>query len=70
MFNLLTRVCPQIHGLNGRNYRLYKDNLEKDIVPSESTYSVKANKVVVKLKKVRSVLECNGKSFIRFYLVG
>lgn len=39
--------------LHGKNYRLLKDNLEKDIVPSESTFIVKKNKVVIKLKKVK-----------------
>ena len=37
--------------LEGKNYRLVKDNLEKDIVPEESTFKVKANKVLIKLKK-------------------
>jgi len=40
-------------GLNGRNYRLIKDNLEKDIVPEQSTFLVKKNKVVLKLQKVK-----------------
>lgn len=40
-----------MYGLNGKNYRLFKDNLEKDIVPAESKFTVKQNKVVVKLKK-------------------
>jgi calcyclin binding protein len=39
--------------LDGKNYRLLKDNLEKDIVPAESKFVVKANKVVIKLKKVK-----------------
>lgn len=39
--------------LNGKNYRLLKDNLEKDIIASESTFTVKRNKVVIKLKKVK-----------------
>jgi calcyclin binding protein len=43
----------RVMGLNGKNYRLVKDNLEKDIIPSESTYVVKKNKVVIKLKKVK-----------------
>lgn len=42
-----------VEGLNGKNYRLFKDNLEKDIAPSESTFVVKKNKVVVKLQKVK-----------------
>jgi len=43
----------KVQGLNGRNYRLIKDNLEKDIVPAESKFIVKANKVVLKLKKIK-----------------
>jgi hypothetical protein len=39
-------------GLNGRNYRLLKDNLDKDIIPAESKYIVKKDKVVLKLQKV------------------
>jgi calcyclin binding protein len=39
--------------LDGKNYRLLKDNLEKDIVPAECTFKVKANKVVIKLCKVK-----------------
>ena len=39
--------------LNGKNYRLWKDNLDKDIVPEKSTYNVKKNKVIVKLRKVK-----------------
>eukprot|EP01033_Poteriospumella_lacustris_P003936 gene3936-2798_t len=42
-----------VEGLNGKNYRLFKDNLEKDIVPEQSTFVVKKNKVVVKLQKVK-----------------
>ena len=39
--------------LNGKNYRLVKDNLEKDIVPDQSTMVVKANRVILKLQKVK-----------------
>jgi len=39
--------------LDGKNYRLIKDNLEKDIVPSQSSFVVKKNKVVLKLQKVK-----------------
>ena len=35
--------------LNGKNYRLLKDNLEKDIVPDSCSYKVKNNKVIIKL---------------------
>lgn len=40
-----------ITGLNGKNYRLFKDNLENDIVPDESKFVVKQNKVIIKLTK-------------------
>jgi calcyclin binding protein len=39
--------------LSGRNYRLKKDNLEHDIVPEKSKYIVKADKIVVKLHKIK-----------------
>lgn len=42
-----------VHNLNGKNYRLLKDNLEKDIVPGESKFIVKKDKVVIKLQKVK-----------------
>jgi calcyclin binding protein len=41
----------KINGLEGKNYRLVKDNLDKDIVPSESKIIVKKDKIVVKLQK-------------------
>jgi calcyclin binding protein len=41
----------KVLGLNGNNYRLFKDNLDKDIIPDQSSFSVKKNKVVVKLQK-------------------
>jgi calcyclin binding protein len=40
--------------LNGANYRLLKDNLEHDIVPEESKMKIKANKIILKLQKVKS----------------
>lgn len=40
-------------GLGGKNYRLVKENLEKDIVADQSTYVVKKNKVVLKLQKLK-----------------
>lgn len=43
----------QILGLNGKNYRLLKDNLDKDIDPAKSKIIVKKNKVVVKLQKIK-----------------
>jgi hypothetical protein len=43
----------KINDLKGKNYRLIKDNLEKNIVPDKSKVVVKANKVVLKLQKVK-----------------
>lgn len=40
-----------IMDLNGKNYRLINENLEKDIVPNECKTIVKANKIVLKLIK-------------------
>ena len=42
-----------VHDLKGKNYRLLKDNLDKDIVPEKSSFLVKKNKIVVKLQKVK-----------------
>lgn len=39
--------------VNGKNYRLIKDNLEKDIIPEQSKIIVKKDKVVIKLQKVK-----------------
>lgn len=39
--------------LNGKNYRLKRDNLEHDIVPGKSKYIVKADKIVLKLHKIK-----------------
>jgi calcyclin binding protein len=43
-----------VKDLNGKSYRLFRDNLEKDIDPDTSKFLVKADKVVVKLGKVKS----------------
>ena len=43
-----------VRDLNGKSYRLFKDHLEKDIEPEKSKIVVKADKVVVKLAKVKS----------------
>ena len=42
----------KVVGLNGRNYRVVKRNLEKDIDPTASTLKVRKNKVILKLAKV------------------
>mmetsp|Transcript_15420 Transcript_15420/g.21909 ORF Transcript_15420/g.21909 Transcript_15420/m.21909 type:complete len:304 (+) Transcript_15420:75-986(+) len=38
---------------DGKSYRLLNDNLEKDIDVSKSKYIVKANKIIIKLGKVK-----------------
>lgn len=43
----------KVVGLDGKDYRMIKTNLDKDIVPESSTIVVKANKVVVTLAKVK-----------------
>lgn len=43
-----------VKDLRGKNYRLFKDNLEKDIDPQASKFLVKADKVVIKLAKIKS----------------
>lgn len=40
-----------MHGLEGKNYRLLKENLDKEIVPEESKVVVKKNQVKVQLRK-------------------
>jgi calcyclin binding protein len=35
----------------GKNYRVLKDNLEKDILPESCSFKVKNNKIVIKLAK-------------------
>jgi len=42
-----------IKDLNGKSYRLKKDKLEHDIVPEKSKVVIKADKVLVKLAKVK-----------------
>ena len=42
-----------VQDLRGKSYRLVKTNLEKDIVPDKSKIIVKADKVIIKLAKVK-----------------
>lgn len=39
--------------LGGKNYKLVKENLEKDIVPEQSKFVVKKDKILVKLQKIK-----------------
>ncbi|KAH8075836.1 hypothetical protein JL720_10546 [Aureococcus anophagefferens] len=43
----------RITDVGGKNYRLFVEALDKDIVPAESKILVKKNRVTVKLKKVK-----------------
>ena len=51
-FGLFT-IDVMVTDLEGKNYRYVQDNLDKDIVPSESKFIVKANKIILKLQKVK-----------------
>lgn len=43
-----------VHELKGRNYRLIKDNLDKEIDVEKSKILIKADRIVIKLAKVKS----------------
>lgn len=43
-----------VNDLQGKNYRLLKDNLDKEIDPEKSKYIVKKHKIVIKLAKVKA----------------
>ena len=43
----------RIVGLHGKNYRLFKTNLDKEIDPDKSKIVVKKDKITVKLKKIK-----------------
>lgn len=42
-----------VKDLRGKSYRLFKDSLEKDIDPEKSKIIVKADKIIVKLAKIK-----------------
>jgi calcyclin binding protein len=42
-----------IRDWDGKSYRLFRDHLEKDIDPAKSKFVVKADKVIVKLQKIK-----------------
>ncbi|KAG7386113.1 hypothetical protein PHYPSEUDO_000620 [Phytophthora pseudosyringae] len=41
----------KIIGLDGKNYRLFKQHLEKEIDPAKSSFRVKKNRVTISLRK-------------------
>jgi calcyclin binding protein len=43
-----------VRNLDNKSYRLYKDNLDKDVDPTKCKIIVKSHKVLVKLAKVKS----------------
>jgi calcyclin binding protein len=42
-----------VHDLNGKSYRLFRDNLEKDIDPDKCKLIIKSDEVRIKLAKVK-----------------
>lgn len=42
-----------VRGYKGKDYRLFRDNLEKDLNADKCKYIVKADKIVIKLAKVK-----------------
>jgi len=42
-----------VKNLDGKSHRMFKNNMEKDIDPTKSKYVVKADKIVVKVAKVK-----------------
>ena len=49
----LYSIDVKVTDLDGKNYRYIQDNLDKDIIPAESKFIVKANKIILKLQKVK-----------------
>ena len=43
----------KILDFNGKDYRLFKDNLDKDIVPEESKVVVKKNRITITMRKAK-----------------
>jgi len=43
----------KVMGFEGKNHRMLKTNLDKDIIPGESSVKIKKNHVIVVLKKVK-----------------
>jgi len=43
----------KVVGLEGQNYRFLRTNLDKDIVPADSTVKVKKNHIIITLQKVK-----------------
>jgi calcyclin binding protein len=43
----------RVVGFKGKNYRLKKDNLDKEIVPAESKAIVKKDRITIKLRKAK-----------------
>jgi calcyclin binding protein len=42
-----------VRNVKGKSYRLFKEHLEKDIVPDKSKFIIKADKILIKLAKVK-----------------
>jgi len=48
-----TTVDLVVHDLKGKSYRMYRDNLDKDIDAEKCKYIVKSDKIIVKLAKCK-----------------
>jgi len=48
-----TTIDLRVVNLNNKSYRMYRDNLDKEINPPNCKYIIKADKIVVKLAKCK-----------------
>jgi len=48
-----TTVDLEVHDLSGKSYRMYRDNLDKDINAEKCKYIVKPDKILIKLAKCK-----------------
>jgi len=48
-----TTVDLEVHELSGKSYRMFRDNLDKDIDATKSKYIVKSDKIIIKLAKCK-----------------
>ena len=54
----------KIKDFNGKNYRLFKNNLDKEIVPGESKVIVKKNRITIKMCKAKGKYKQEGKTYV------
>lgn len=48
-----TTVDLEVHDLKGKSYRMFRDNLDKDIDAAKCKYIVKSDKIIIKLAKCK-----------------